>query len=320
MTYAQYGTIAAADYNGLVGTSPSSTANQVNTIWAVGNGKSGYGQTPLAQVSQNGSISASAWASLYTTITNIASLQGTAITALTNPVAGNSITYNSSLATNISNIYAGRGNLASGSLGTSSTTTTTNSSTWSSGITFTHTVTFGSGDQARYFFNAGGQIAISFSHPTGTGINALFSTLASACGTIVISSPNTGTVSIGGVSYNGVTKVGGSGTTTPSLPNLGYYGLTTTSQTVFSQLATGNPTGYDSSTISVALSTNNATGSNGDNGSVITIVTSWTEVPTGLVMSANTTTYVTIKPPATGYLPAASWGTITVSAGTIAGS
>jgi len=319
MTYAQYGTIAAADFNGLDGTSPSSVANQVNTIWAVGNGKSGYGQTPVPQVTQNNKVLASDWAALYTTITNIASLQGTAITALTNPSAGGTITYNSSLSTNISNIYNGRGNLAAGQVGTTSTTTTTNSSTWVDKVTFTHTVTFGSGDQARYFFNAGGQIALTFSHPTGTGINALFSSLATACGTIILSSPNSGSVTIAGVSYTGITNLSNTGTPQTLSTGYGYYGLTTTSTAVFSQLATGNPTGYDSSNITVKVNTNSATGSNGDNGSQITIVTVWDQVPNGLIMTSGTTTAVTIKPPATGYLATASWGTVTV-VGSVTGS
>jgi hypothetical protein len=68
---------------------------------------------------------------------------------------------------------------------------------------FVHTVTFQSGDAARNFFNAGGQLAINFSHPTGTGINSLWNMLAVACGTIVISSNSSGTVRVAGTNYNG---------------------------------------------------------------------------------------------------------------------
>jgi hypothetical protein len=37
-------------------------------------------------------------------------------------------------------------------------------------LTFTHTATFANGNAARFFFNAGGQIKMTVSHPSGTGI------------------------------------------------------------------------------------------------------------------------------------------------------
>ena len=56
MAYSSGGLIAAADYNGFVGTSPSSTANRINTVWAVGNGQYGYGQTAVGTVSAGGVV------------------------------------------------------------------------------------------------------------------------------------------------------------------------------------------------------------------------------------------------------------------------
>jgi hypothetical protein len=72
------------------------------------------------------------------------------------------------------------------------------------------------------------------------------------------------------------------------------------------------------------MKTNGTQGSNGDNGSVITITTVWDEVPNGLAVATGTATTLTVKPPRSttsspsGYL-VNSWGTPTVS-GTVTGS
>jgi hypothetical protein len=217
-------------------------------------------------------------------------------------------------------VYTGRNNAAA--QGSTSTTNTINSSTWFNAITFTQTVTFASGDAARYFFNAGGQIALTFTHPTGSGINGLFNALGTACGTLVISSPNSGTVSIASVGYDGIKKLIGSGTVTTLLPNVGYWGMTTNNQEVFKQFGGsftgGSGASYSQNYLSVNVKTNGAQGSNGDNGSTITITTLWDESPNGLTAQAGTTVSLTVRPPSTTYLTN-TWGTPTVS-GSVTGS
>lgn len=317
MSYAQNGLIQATDYNTLVGVSPSSTANTLNTVWAVGASTAGYGQTALAQVSAGDTITAAQWANLINTTANAGSHQGTSLTSITAPSTGGTVTYLSALPTNVQSIYTGRNNASA--QGSTTSNTATYGSTWASALTFTHTVTFASGDAARYFFNAGGQIKITMSHPAGSGINSLFNSLATACGTIVQSAPTSGTVTIASTAYNGITKVGGSGTATLGT-NTGYYALTTANAQVFSQTATTGPAGYLSTFISVNVKSNGTQGSNGDAGSVITIYTLWDEVPNGLTVSTGSAVTVTLAPPATTYLPqGASWGTPTVS-GTVTGS
>jgi len=178
---------------------------------------------------------------------------------------------------------------------------------------FTHTVTFANGDAARYFFNSGGQLKVTCAHSNSTaGINLLFNNLASNVGTIALSSPTSGAVTISSVSYNGVTKVGGGGNTPTILPNNGYYALTTSNANVFTQLASTGPSGYLSTFIRVIAKSNGTQGSNGDAGSVITIYTVWDEVPDGLVVGTGSTTTVTAQAPETTYL-GNTWGAITVS-------
>lgn len=317
MSYAQYGTIAATDFNTLAGGNPTTTSGTLNAVWATGGSTAGYGQTALANVSTGNTVAAtSQWAALVSNTASAATHQGTTITAVSTPAAGGTITYLSAIPTNLTTIYTSRLNAAS--QGSTVANTATYGSTWSAAITFTHTVTFANGDAARYFFNSGGQLKVTCSHPTGTGINLLLNNLASNVGTVVMSSPSTGAVTISGVSYNGVTKVGGGGNAPTVSTNSGYYARTTSNATIFTQTASTGPSGYLSTNISMIAKSNGTQGTNGDTGSIITIYTVWDEVPDGLVASIGSATTVTVQAPETTNI-ANSWGTITVT-GTVAGT
>jgi len=316
MSYAQYGLIEATDFNTLVGGNPTTTANTLNATWATGGTTAGYGQTAVANVTAGSSVTASNWASLVNSTSNAATHQGSTITSVTAPASGGTITYLSAIPTNLSTIYTNRLNAAT--QGSTTANTATYASTWSSALTFTHTATWANGDAARYFFNSGGQLAITCSHPSGTGINLLLNNLASNIGTVVLSAPSSGTVSIAGTSYNGITKVGGGGNAPTTSPNTGYFALTTANATVFTQTASTGPAGYLSTFIRVIVKSNGTQGSNGDAGSVITVYTIWDEVPDGLTAAANSATTLTVRPPETTNL-ANSWGSITLT-GTVSGS
>ena len=316
MSYAQYGTIQATDFNTLVGGNPTSTANTLNATWAVGSGSAGYGQTAVDSVALGQTVASSAqWASLVANTASAATHQGSSITSVSTPVAGGTITYVSAIPTNLQTIYSNR--LNAQTQGATSANTATFGSTWSQALTFTHTATFANGDAARYFFNSGGQLKMTVSHPTGTGINLLFNNLASNVGTVAISAPTSGTVSITGTSYAGVTKVGGGGNAPTIDSSKGYYGLTTANATVFTQTASTGPSGYLSTFIRFIVKSNGTQGSNGDAGSVITVYTIWDEVPDGLVVSSGSATTMTVAAPETTNL-ANSWGTISLT-GTVSG-
>jgi hypothetical protein len=311
MTYAQYGLVQATDFNTLVGGNPTTTANTLNATWATGGTNAGYGQTAVANVSVGNTVAAtSQWATLVSNTANAATHQGSSITAVSTPVAGGTITFLSAIPTNLQTIYSNR--LNASIQGSTSANTATTVGTWSDVATFTHTVTFANGDAARYFFNSGGQLKITCSHPSGTGINLLLNNLASNVGTVALSSPTSGSATIAGVSYNGVTKVGGGGNSPTISTNTGYYALTTANATVFTQTASTGPAGYLSTFIRVIAKSNGTQGSNGDAGSVITIYTVWDEIPNGLVVASGSATTVTAQAPETTYL-ANSWGTISVT-------
>jgi len=64
MSYAQFGSIQATDYNNLVGTNPNTASGRLNTVWSTGGTTAGYGQTALATVATGDAILASSWANL----------------------------------------------------------------------------------------------------------------------------------------------------------------------------------------------------------------------------------------------------------------
>jgi hypothetical protein len=118
-------------------------------------------------VAATNTITATQWASLVNTITNMGGQTGTTITSRTAPTAGTTIGILAALNTDLTNITNNRQNAAAngtqftGWTGTNSKTAATSGSPWS--ITFTNTVTWASADAARYFFNAGGRIKIDVS-------------------------------------------------------------------------------------------------------------------------------------------------------------
>ena len=323
MTYSAGGLIQATDYNGFVSTTAGAN---VNATWSTGATNSGWGQTALGTVSAGGTVTATQWASLVNTLASMGSQTGTTITSRTAPTAGQTITALAAINTDLTNCYNNRGN-ASGSgsaygtfSGTTSKTTATGSgqTTWT--ITFTHTVTFPSADQARYFFNAGGIVKIQYGKSsTGTDIDPDWNTFAGLCGSINITG---GAQTIASQAYTGTTRLGGTGGTQTTLATTtGWYALTGTPVTLF-QLnnATSPYTGEYIRTQASASAT------------VLTLTTTWvqpavsgagttcnisggtnTASPTTSITGTAPTTLVTYVPPSTTYLTN-TWGTPSIAA------
>lgn len=316
MSYAQFGLIEASDFNTLVGGNPTATANTLNATWATGSAGAGYGQTAQANVAASDTVLASSWANVVNRTASAATHQGSSISSVTAPVAGGAITFLSAIPTNLQTIYTNRRNAAT--QGATTANTVTYGSSWLNALTFTQTVTFANGDAARYFFNSGGQLKITCTHAATSGAgNTLFNGLASNVGTIVMSSPTSGTITIASTSYNGITKIGGGGSAPTISTNSGYFAMTTSNANVFTQLA-GGATAYLNSFIRVVAKSNGTVGSNGDVGNVITLYTIWDEVPDGLTVGSGSTVTLTAQAPETTNL-ANTWGTITLS-GSVSGS
>ena len=326
MTYSTGGLIQASDYN--------TFQTNLNTIWSTGSGDSGWGQTAISAVSTGGIVTATNWATLVNNLSVTGGQTTTTITARTAPVTGNVIAILANVSADITSCTTNRGNATSSGTqygtfsGTTSKTTATGTGQAAWTITFTHTVTFPSADQARYFWNAGGLVRLQYGKSsTGTDTDPDWNTLAGQCGSIYISGRvNSAAQTIAGVSYTGTTRIGGTGGTQTTLTTTtGWYQLTTSPTTVF-QLnnATAPYSGEYIRTTATATSS-----------TVLTLVTTWvsdgssgagttanisggtaTTSPSTTISGTAPTTLVTYLPPSTAQGLSASWGTPTIAATT----
>jgi hypothetical protein len=214
MSYASGQTISATDYNGFVST--------FNGVWGTGSGDSGYGQsTTLSTVSAGATVSATEWSTLVSRLNSALTHQSGSGSGISAPVTGDTVTAISTLSQKVTDSSTYRKNFNS----TRGTPTTTNyDATWSSATPTTfqqvRTVTFASANQARYFFNAGGQIGIALSVPAGGSDNNKELDWSSLTGT------NVGTFNFR-ISDNGRTGTGGTLTANTAI---GFYNLTSSNQ------------------------------------------------------------------------------------------
>jgi hypothetical protein len=208
------------EYNGFAG--------DINTIWGVGSGDSGYGQgTTLSLVSPGNTVTATQWATLIDRMDSIEAHQGSAISNPANPTAGQDIAVISTIPGDITTLNTNRLNAAAN--GTDGSNTITATGSWTVTSTQTARFTWSSANHVRYFFNAGGQIRISFSRTGGTvhTKNTEWTNLCTACSTLVFTART-------------LTKSGGSGTPT-TLLNDGWYDISTTYVQKFKQFEGTSP-------------------------------------------------------------------------------
>lgn len=259
MAYSAGGIIAATDYNSFVGTSTTTTANQLNTVWAVGNGAYGYGQTAVSQVSAAGTVTATQWASMVNTLNSIRNHQSGVGSGISAPTAGTTINYLSTLSTQINLTYTNAALFAT----QGATTTGANFTTAISGTTGINSyvdrfVTFASANAARYFFNAGGQLnlVLSTSGSNATGSSSSFGRLITG---------------LGGVGIKNTTNTGRTGTgITLNTNNTGFgyrnavFGVNTNIITV-----TDTTAAYTADTASIGVYTNSNVTTDGSNGTQV---------------------------------------------------
>lgn len=160
----------------------------INHIIGTGDGNLGMGQTtlPLAgdTVKVGEIITAAQWNSLFTSMDNLADHTNDTLSVSTRPrTAGEIITVvatlNSDLQTLATSVQQGSQNTTALTLDTATTSTT--SGVWDSFHQATYSYTFVSGDRARWFFNAGGKLRITFSNTAtnATGLDAVVGGLMS---------------------------------------------------------------------------------------------------------------------------------------------
>lgn len=319
MAYSSGGLIENTDYNNFINGS-----NQLNTVWGVGTGNTGYGQTPIASVSSAGMVTAAQWATLINTLNSITVHQSGTPSGIFPVLPGSQINYLSTLGTAINTVYTNRLNFSLQSSTTTGSTFSPNfsvgnqsgASTW----TFTRTISFSSGDAARYFFNAGGQlnfVSISASANDGTARSSDWTNL--------LQNNFNGITAIRQASNGG--RTGSGGTLNTNATSLGYYNSTTTDQILVSITSTGG--GYTGDYMTVGYRTNGTQGSNSDKGSIIYLdFTVYSAARTdgtpggpggaagGYFNDSLNVTWnhrVDVVYPETTNLATASWGTVTIS-------
>ena len=308
MTYASAGLIEATDFNGFAGTSQTGSAATINQIWGIGTGNCGYGQTAIATVSAGNTVAATNWAALINTLNSIRTHQSGSGSGISAPTAGSTITYLSTLSGAISTAYSSRNSWASNGTSTSSTKNLSlvaaSNAAASSSVTWT--ATWGSVDQARYFFNAGGYLYVQYGTFTNTGGTSRGTSINTLCQT----NYNYKVIYHGSMSA----RQGTGGTVVTDTTNTGYYGLPTGA----TQYLRINSTSYYSGDYCyLNVNTNGTAGSYGANGNVLTITFGAYSATTGSTQPADSINVTqgmvlyAIYPETTNL--SNSWGTVTLA-------
>ena len=309
------GLIEAWDYNRLTwgGNTTSiytSTPSNLAYVWGVGSGAVGYGQDASAMtvVSAGGIVTASQWSTFIQRLNLVLAHQSGAAGRLASGsnigvVAGATITYFSNVATSVTTVNTNsalynsvQGTVITGANFDDAVSTAAALTAQAYG---TRTVTFASANQARYFFNAGGQLNYVVSTPTaaGTGRNADFVGLIGGLG-------GWGQRNVDATGRTGTGQTLGVNSTTFGYRN-NVLNVWTTVVSVTSTAAT-----YTTDTAAIQVQTTSSDTTNGANGLNVQFRCLYTigDKPFDDTITVTHRVRVDIVPPETTYL-ANVWGT-----------
>ena len=263
MAYASGDLILDDEYNIFATGNANGTANNavanINTVWGVGNGQFGYGQTTtLTAVSAGTVVTATQWSTLIARLNSTLTHQAGAGSGISGPIAGSIITALATLSTNISTAYTNKLNFNS-TRGSTTTGANLDKVYNTEGATMTHTitVTFDSADQARYFFNAGGRLSLVASQAGDFTANAKETNWATLIGAV-------GTIHLDQLTN---TRTGTGETLTTNGSAIGYWDLTTSNQTLLR--LTDDTAPYNTNYIDIFARVAGAAGSNGGLGTQV---------------------------------------------------
>ncbi len=322
MSYAAGQTILDDEYNlfatgNTAGTGDTSVAS-INTIWGQGTGDAGWGQSnTVAAVSAGSAITATQWTTLLARLNSIRQHQGTSINISSFSVAaGAAIEAIANLSTDITTLYTARA-AASSSVTEATGGTEDYTASWNGTITGTTSVTFAGGDEARYFFNAGGYIKLNPSLNDNSGRNAQWKYLLDEVGDLkLLHTTFTRSFSNQTSGYG----AGGDNSPTTHLTTTGYYDLTNSSDTTMFKYTIDDAFGYGNYRANYYLVKMNPGADHadgrGNNGSVITIKQIFADDHTNAQDTSVTGDIdgtVTVGKPNTTYLNNDAIGTVTIS-------
>ena len=313
MAYTTGQLIESWDYNRIAWGGNTATytdaINNLAYIWGVGSGIRGYGQSisAILPVAVTNTVTATQWAGLVHTLNKTLGHQG-----LTQLATGSNIGITSGATIEaFANVVSAVTSINSNPNNWTAQGTTTNGVLYWQSLSaanygaltsvWTRTITFASGDAARHFFNAGGQINWSFNTVSING------TARSGSVVNVFNTLMTGG-NIMNIRGSGRTGTGG----TATVNSVGYANLTT-SVSLASSLTSTTST-YTGDIGNVNVKSNGVQGSNSDTGSVITLQFGYTSAQEGgdfnSAISANVGVRVDIVSPETTYLDAYALPTI----------
>lgn len=245
-------------------------SNQINSIWAVGTGDRGYGQTEVPTVTPGDLITSNEWTALTTAIEQAALHQGTTLgtnwggpsfferndeiiahDGVVRPKNPQGFAIQPNLTAVVSNYL----NVdPTNQMVMSNLMSDSNTASWSNSLVFSFTVTFSSENATRHFFNTGGQIRVSSSRSGGSTTpplgaqNQSWTDLLAAVGTLSF----------------GYTTTTGSGV--GSSTGIGYYDLTGSYQTCWTANSSG---AYAANVFELQARSNNILGNLGARGSIL---------------------------------------------------
>jgi hypothetical protein len=310
MTYATGSRILASDYNTFCGASAANVSTQLNTVLGTGRGNAGYGQTIVSNVAVTNKVLASHWNSLITGINTVRKQQnGAGFSNLSSYTTGTRILANANVSGNISSAYSNRlssqadGTTIAGSGFTPNFTAPNDTNTAT--FAFSRIATFASGDAARYFFNAGGQIKVNITSVTNVNGTSRSTNQVTTWATNLLSKTMRARSSLA--------RTGTGGTVTTDLTGSGFWNLTT-SNVIFTKITTASAT-YSGDYAQIEIKTNGTAGSYAGNGSIVTILlTGFSALQSGFddAVSVTVNYNIEITYPETTYL-ANSWSTVTVT-------
>jgi hypothetical protein len=261
MAYSAGDKILDDEYNNFV--NGSSSPYGINYIAGTGTGNVGLGQTEIATTSPGTTITAAQWNSLFTLMNNTANHTNDTITSATARTAGDPIAAIAALSTDLATLQA---SVQGGCTSATATAEGAEDLSLVASAVFdtSHIVeasfTFAGGDEARWFFNAGGKLRVKITNAAtnSTAIDTSYGQLITALGNFDMGATTSA-------------RSGSGETLTTDGSALGYYDLTTSYQTLIKLTQDdGTYSGAHSITVEAKTSAAHADG-RGNNGEVVTL-------------------------------------------------
>lgn len=270
MTYLIGNVVVASDFMTLRGDNGPDTAyandtaatNKAAALIGVGYGTRGYGQTAtaLGNAIVDSNVTVTEWNQLRSVMSTINSHTNSGLTLQPVVSSGNVILAQDGSAgrTNITTLLAtldyNRLNVNPTEMSLSTVLTSNRTTSWTTSVYHEFTATFASEDDARYFFNSGGEIRTSGTR-TGGGAGAMNKNITAMLSQM-------GSVKFGATTTTN-TGTGGTGTL------IGYYGLSSSYQQLFQHLGAGGIYTYTNISYTLQARRESYVGLNGANGALI---------------------------------------------------